>query len=254
MPTSLIIPAFFAGVLTFLAPCTLPLVPGYLGFISGVTPGALTSQEEQKCLRWKVFKNGLFYVIGFSAVFILLGALFGLGGAALSKYRYPLSQIGGVFVIFFGLYLTGIFDRLGLHFLASEKRFPLVHKIVPGKPLSSFLFGATFAFGWTPCIGPVLASVLAFAAATATVAQGILLLSVFSLGLAVPFLLIALSFGSAVAFIKVMQPYLRAINLVGGILLVGLGVLLVTNNLGSWVGFFYDATRFINYDRLFDYL
>lgn len=253
MPLTLIIPAFIAGLLTFLAPCTFPLVPGYLSFISGVKPDA-QNPSDAATLRWKVFKNGVFYVIGFSAVFILLGALFGLGGAALSKYRYPLSQIGGIFVLFFGLYLTGVFQRFGWHFLDTEKRFSMVRSIVPGKPLSSFLFGATFAFGWTPCIGPVLASVLALAAATATVSQGIFLLSVFSLGLAVPFLLIALSYGSALIFIKALKPFLHGINMVGGILLIGLGFLLLTDNLVVWTGLFYDWTKFINYDRLFDYL
>lgn len=254
MPTSLIIPAFFAGVLTFLAPCTLPLVPGYLGFISGVKPVDSTDESQAKQIRWKVFRNGLFYVAGFSVVFILMGALLGLGGAALVQYRWWLSRIGGVFVIFFGLYLTGILQRFGFHFLEHEKRLPVMRGLKPGRPASSFVFGATFAFGWTPCIGPVLGSILTLAATTAQVGQGILLLTIFSLGLAVPFLLIALGFGSAVAFVKRIQPYLNALSITGGVLLIGLGVLLVTNQFNAWIGFFYEWTRFINYNRLLQYL
>src|SRR3989344_2462110 len=118
MDFSLIIPAFIAGILTFLAPCTLPLVPGYLGFISGVYTNDLQDPSKSKLVRRKIFLNGVMYVIGFSLVFIVLGSLFGLGGAALFKYRIWLSRIGGGFVIFFGLFMMGVFE---LPFLNVEK-------------------------------------------------------------------------------------------------------------------------------------
>ena len=201
--STLIIPTFIAGLITFLAPCTLPLVPGYLGFISGVSLKDLRDPEKAKKARLKIFINGLLYVIGFSAVFIVLGSLFGLGGQALAKYRVLFAQIGGVFVIFFGLFMLGVLHKVpGLGFLSGEKQFKAARHLQPGNPVSSLIFGATFAFGWTPCVGPILGSVLLLASASATVGQGAFLLFVFSLGLAVPFLLIALGVGRATKYIQ----------------------------------------------------
>lgn len=251
MDFSLVIPAFIAGLLTFLAPCTLPLVPGYLGFISGVS----SNQAEASQVRGRVFLNGVFYVLGFSLVFIALGTLFGLLGAAVGPYRSWLATIGGVFVILFGLYMTGVFDKLSfLNFLQSEKHFSFTKRLKPGNPLSSFIFGGTFAFGWTPCVGPILGSILTLAAAHATVGQGAFLLTVFSLGLAVPFLLIALGVGHAAHYIKKITPYLKAISVIGGLLLIILGVLLLTGQFGAWIAFFYRLFNFINYQNLLDYL
>lgn len=251
MDFSLIIPAFIAGILTFLAPCTLPLVPGYLGFISGVSTNDLQDPTKAKIVRRKIFLNGVLYVIGFSLVFIILGSLFGLGGAALIKYRLWFSRIGGVFVIFFGLFMIGI---LKLPFLNVEKHIGSVKALKPGNPVSSLIFGAAFAFGWTPCVGPILGSILTLAASSATIGQGAFLLAVFSLGLAVPFLIIAASVGSASAYLTKLSKYLNVISVIGGIFLVFLGVLLLTNNLGVWISYFYQIFNFINYDSLLDYL
>ncbi|MBI4215701.1 MAG: sulfite exporter TauE/SafE family protein [Parcubacteria group bacterium] len=251
MELSLIIPAFVAGVFTFLAPCTLPLVPGYLGFISGVSTQDLQDSIKAKSARRKIFLNGVFYVLGFSLVFIILGSLFGLGGAALIQYRIWLSRIGGIFVIFFGLFMTGI---LKLPFLNIEKHFGSIKALKPGNPISSLAFGATFAFGWTPCIGPILGSILTLAASSATIGQGAFLLAIFSLGLAVPFLIIAASISSASAYLAKLNKYLNIISVIGGIFLIFLGVLLLTNKLGIWVAYFYQIFDFINYDSLLDYL
>lgn len=245
---SLVLPAFVAGVLTFLAPCTLPLVPGYLGFISGTSAtGAQTPGFHRK-----VFLNGVFYVVGFSLVFILLGSLFGLGGAALIQYRVWLSRIGGLFVIFFGLYLLNVIRLPVLTGLMSEHRLHPILK--PGNAASSLIFGAAFAFGWTPCIGPILGSILILASSTATVGQGAFLLTVFSLGLAVPFLIVAAAVGPATQAIRRFGRVLRASSIVGGLLLILLGVLLLTNNFGVWISWFYQVFDFINYDRLLDFL
>lgn len=251
MDFSLIIPSFIAGILTFLAPCTLPLVPGYLGFISGVSINDLQDPNKSKTARWKIFLNGVFYVIGFSLVFIMLGSLFGLGGAALVKYRLWLARLGGVFVIFFGLFMTGI---LKLPWLNVEKHVSGVKALKPGNPLSSLIFGATFAFGWTPCVGPILGSILTLAASSATISEGAFLLAVFSLGLAVPFLIIAASIGSASAYLLKLSKYLNIITIIGGVFLIFLGILLLTNNLGIWIAYFYRFFNFINYDSLLDYL
>lgn len=251
MDFSLIIPAFIAGILTFLAPCTLPLVPGYLGFISGVSASDLQDPSKAKIARRKIFLNGVLYVIGFSLVFIILGSLFGLGGATLVKYRIWLSRIGGIFVIFFGLFMMGI---LKLPFLNVEKHVGSVKALKPGNPISSLIFGATFAFGWTPCVGPILGSILTLAASLATIGQGAFLLAIFSLGLAVPFLIIAASISSASVYLAKVSKYLNAISFVGGIFLVFLGALLLTNSLASWISYFYQLFNFINYEGLLDYL
>jgi len=251
MDFSLIIPSFIAGILTFLAPCTLPLVPGYLGFISGVSANDLQDPSKSKLARRKIFLNGVLYVIGFSLVFIILGSLFGLGGAALVKYRIWFSRIGGIFVIFFGLFMMGV---LKLSFLNVEKHITSVKALKPGNPVSSLIFGAAFAFGWTPCVGPILGSILTLAASSATIGEGAFLLAVFSLGLAVPFLIIAASIGSASAYLLKLSKYLNVITIIGGVFLVFLGILLLTNNLGIWIAYFYRLFNFINYDSLLDYL
>jgi cytochrome c-type biogenesis protein len=237
-----IIPAFIAGILTFLAPCTLPLVPGYLAFISG------TASDKKK-----IFLNGLLYVVGFSAVFILFGSLVGLGGALLFQYRSIATQIGGVFVILFGLFL--LFPRISvLGPLLAERHVPFTKNLQPGKPLSSFLFGSAFALGWSPCVGPILGSILTLAAFSGTLAQGAFLLFVFSLGLAVPFLAVALAIGWASTFFAKIEKYLQYVSIAGGVFLIVLGIFMATNNFGLWIAWFYQVFDFINYDALLKYL
>lgn len=251
---ALILPAFFAGMLTFLAPCTFPLVPGYLGFIGGVSANDLKDPEKLGQAKRKIFLNGLMYVIGFSAVFMLLGSVFGAAGSFLGQYRLLLGRVGGLFVIFFGLYLMHAFQLPVFGFLNSQHRFNITNKLVPGKASSSLIFGATFAFGWTPCVGPVLGSVLILASTSATAFQGALLLFVFSLGLAVPFLILAGAMGHATKFMKKANKYLHVVSFVGGLFLLFLGVLLVTDHLGIWVGYFYEVFDFLNVDRLYLFL
>jgi cytochrome c-type biogenesis protein len=251
MELSLIIPTFIAGIFTFLAPCTLPLVPGYLGFISGVSTQDLQDPLKSKSARKKIFWNGLLFIIGFSFVFVLLGSLAGLLGYTLFQYRIWLSRIGGIFVILFGLFMTGV---LRLPFLNVEKNISGIKILKPGNPASSLIFGVTFAFGWTPCVGPILGSILTLAATSTTVGQGAFLLSVFSLGLAVPFLMVALGISSASNFISKFGRYLNIVNIIGGLFLIFLGILLFTNKLGVWIAYFYQWFNFINYDRLLDYL
>lgn len=247
---SLIVPAFIAGVLTFLAPCSLPLVPGYLAFIGGVSFTDLNDPEKAKRARRKIFLNGVFYVIGFSVVFIIFGSLFGLGGAALIHYRVWLSRIGGAFIILFGLFMMGF---IKIPALLADRR-PTWKHLTPGNPVSSLIFGATFAFGWSPCIGPILGSVLLLASTRATVGQGAFLLAVFALGLALPFLVIALGIGSATSFLKKLNRFLPALSIIGGLFLIFLGILILTNTFGVWVGIFYRWFSVLNYDRLLEYL
>ncbi|HAU66428.1 MAG: Cytochrome c biogenesis protein CcdA [Candidatus Uhrbacteria bacterium GW2011_GWF2_39_13] len=256
MTTSLIIPAFIAGILTFLAPCTLPLVPAYLGFISGVSAKDLQNSAHHPYIRHKVMLNGLFYVFGFSVVFILMGTLFGIGGVALAKYQFIFTKIGGVFIFFFALYLMGVFEKIPAlrSILYSDHRFKLPVSLKPGSPWSSFVFGATFAFSWTPCVGPILGSVLLLASSSSTVGQGAFLLAIFALGLALPFLAIAAGVAHVSEIIKKFSNLLPYISFIGGLFLLFLAILLLTDFLSLWLGWFYRAFSFINQEKILDYL
>lgn len=252
MDNSLLIPAFIAGVLTFIAPCTLPLVPGYLGFISGASLDDLKDPEKAKKARWKIFLNGFFFMLGFSTVFIVMGTLVGfIGASLLVPYRLWLGRIGGVFVILFGLFMLNV---LKLPFLAREKQLGAPALLKRGKPINSFILGSAFAFGWTPCVGPILGSILLLASTTATALQGALMLAVFSLGLAVPFLLIAIGIGLASRYIQNISKYLNFVSVIGGVFLIFLGVLLITQNMGFLISYGYRIFQFIDYDRLLNYL
>lgn len=247
---ALIFPAFLAGVLTFLAPCTLPLLPGFLAFISGTQRSA----DDNQSRRGPMVRNAIFYTLGFSVVFIALGSLFGLGGSALVQYRDILARIGGGLIILFGLFLLFGSNIRWLGFLQQERKFHIHHSVIPGKPLSSFLLGATFAFGWTPCIGPILGSVLLVAGTTGTVVQGMALLAVFSLGLAIPFILIAAAADSATLYIRSIQQYMSVIARIGGVFLIFMGILFLFDQLELWTSLLFRALDFINYESLIDYL
>jgi cytochrome c-type biogenesis protein len=251
MDFSLIIPAFIAGILTFLAPCTLPLVPGYLALISGVSTEDLKIPEKRSQARQKIFLNGLLFVIGFSTIFILFGTLAGFIGRTLAPWRIWLTRVGGVFVIFFGLFMLNIFK---IPFLTRDLKIKTPGLFKNGKLSNSFFLGAAFGFGWTPCVGPILGSILLLASTSATAFSGAILLAVFSMGLAIPFLVIALGLGSASQYISRFSKYLNAISVIGGIFLIILGVLLLTNNIGLLISYGFSIFEFINYDSLLDYL
>ncbi|MBI2051381.1 sulfite exporter TauE/SafE family protein [Candidatus Roizmanbacteria bacterium] len=251
MELGLIIPAFVAGVLTILAPCTLPLVPAYIGFISGSSLDDLKDPQRARGIRRKILLNGVLFVLGFTVIFVSFGILIGFVGSALVPYRIWLTRIGGALVVAFGLYMLGI---LKLPFLNAIQKLPIPQTLQRGKPLSSLILGASFATGWTPCVGPILGSVLLLATTTATALKGGLLLLVFSSGLALPFLLIAAGIGSATAKLGRISKYLYIVEIIAGIFLVFLGVLLFTNNLGLMIIWGYSLLQFIGYDRLLNYL
>ncbi|OHA09699.1 MAG: hypothetical protein A3H69_05955 [Candidatus Sungbacteria bacterium RIFCSPLOWO2_02_FULL_47_9] len=251
MELSLTVSAFIAGVLTFLAPCTLPIVPAYLAFISGVSLRDLEKPKKSREMRWKIFLNGFLFVSGFSVVFIVLGTLAGGLGSLLASERVLLSQVGGGFVIIFGMFMLNVV-KLPFFLVGWNLKAPSF--FMRGKPLNSFLLGSAFGLGWTPCVGPVLGAVLTLAAASATVYRGAFLLFIFTLGLAIPFLLIALAIGSSTEIIRKLSKYLNALSVLGGVLLVFLGILLLTNNLGVWVSYFFRVFKFLHYGRLLDYL
>lgn len=255
MVAALAFPAFIAGLITFLAPCTLPLLPAYLAFISGVPVSDLGDKEKIAKARKRIFLNGVLYVIGFSAVFVLLGSLVGLGGQALAQYTNVLTRIGGVLVMLFGIFMVFGNRVPWMSSLAIEKKIPIFRYIHPGTPLAALVFGATFALGWTPCVGPILGSILILAATSATVAQGAMLLAIFSLGLAIPFLIIAASTSWATTYVAKASPIFSGIGVFAGVLLIILGALMATNMFGVFVGFFYRIFGFVNLEAaLLEYL
>lgn len=235
----------------FLAPCTLPLVPAYLAFISGVSGDELQDPDTRKEAKRAIIINGVAFVIGFSVIFILFGVLAGVVGAQIAKYRILFGQIGGGLVIIFGLMMLGV---IRITPLMQEHRMKMPGFLTPGRPSSAFVIGSSFAFGWTPCIGPILASVLLLASTSATAFQGGLLLTVFSLGLAVPFMLTAFLYSQAGAVISKMQGVMKWVSYIGGMFLIVLGFLLVTNQFGLTIEYGYQLFDFLHYDALLDYL
>lgn len=255
MFSDLAIPAFIAGVLMFLAPCTLPLVPGFLAFIGGVSAhGADAHAEPARVLQARLLRNALFYVLGFSTVFVLLGTGFAaLGRHGLNGFQSTLQRISGALILLLGLYLARVFDHPRLRFLDRSFHAGFASRLAPGKASSAFLFGATFALGWSPCIGPILGSILLLASSSSTVVQGAVLLSIFSLGLGLPFLLVAALAGKATGAIKHIVRFTPTISRIGGILIALMGFFILSGDLGTWTGFFYRLFRFVPYERLLDY-
>lgn len=245
------ISVFFAGLLMFLAPCTLPLVPAYLAFISGVKVDAFQDPETRDAARRAVIVNGIAFVIGFSVIFVLFGLFAGLLGAGIGQFRTILSQVGGVFIILFGLMMLNV---IHLAPLTKERRITLPPFLKPGNPVSAFGIGAIFALGWTPCVGPVLASVLLLASTSTTALEGGILLGVFSLGLAVPFLLTAFLYARASSFISRISTFTKWISYIGGVFLILLGILLLTGNFGFTVEYGYKLFDLIGFEGLFDHL
>jgi cytochrome c-type biogenesis protein len=214
------IAAFLAGLVSFLSPCVLPLVPGYVSLISGVGVEQLKTQESQ--LLRKVMLNSIAFILGFSVVFITLGAVATEVSQMLSRYRSILAQVAGVVIIVFGLHLTGVFKIKALY---TDAR---LHSVKGSStPWGAFVIGFAFAFGWTPCVGPVLTVILTFAAAQDSIAKGIMLLAIYSTGLAVPFLLTALLLERFLKFYSRFRAHMHAIEVTSGALLIALGVLLV---------------------------
>jgi cytochrome c-type biogenesis protein len=214
------IAAFLAGLVSFLSPCVLPLVPGYVSLISGVGVEELKSQESQ--LFRKVMLNSIGFILGFSVVFVMLGAIATEAGQLLARYKSALAHVAGVVIIIFGLHLTGIFR---INALYADKR---LHNVKGGSTaLGAFVIGFAFAFGWTPCVGPILGAILYLAAAQNAVGKGIFLLAIYSMGLAVPFLITSLGIGRFLKFYSRFRSHMHAVEVGSGVLLILLGTLLV---------------------------
>jgi cytochrome c-type biogenesis protein len=228
--------AFLAGTVSFLSPCVLPLVPGYISLISGATLEELQEPTiERKRLMRMVMTNSVAFIVGFSIVFILLGAVATKLGQLTRSYHSILTVVAGAVIVIFGLHLTGL---LKIRFLYADKR---MHSLKSDPNLwGSFLVGFAFAFGWTPCIGPILSAILTLAASEDSVSKGIILLAVYSAGLALPFLLTSLGIERFLRFYANFRRHLRKVEVVSGVLLIGLGLLIGFNKftmLNNYLGF-----------------
>ena len=222
MPSVGVIAAFFGGFISFISPCVLPLVPAYITFVSGLSIDELKSNKDSKKNK-KVLLLSLSFVLGFSVVFILLGAA--LAGLFSAFFKQPLFyRIAGSVLIFFGLHLAGV---IPVRFLQYEKRLNINPKEVGFG--GSFLIGLSFAIGWSPCIGPVLAGILAIAGVQGGAVEGMLLLSAYSLGLGIPFILTAFATNKFISFSGFMRKHYKLIEIISGVFLIGIGVMIFFN-------------------------
>jgi cytochrome c-type biogenesis protein len=215
------ITAFLGGLLSFLSPCVLPLIPSYVSFITGISFDDFKHGDRAR-IRKLTLINSFSFVVGFSTVFVLLGVSSSYVGKFLAIYYDHIRIIGGIIIIILGLYVMGV---LKLNFLASDKRVHLQSK--PKGHFGSFIVGLTFGAGWTPCIGPILGSILLIASTTGSALQGFNLLLVYSLGLAVPFMATALAINSFLSHFSAIQKYMRIIMIFSGLLLISFGVILL---------------------------
>jgi len=225
--------AFSAGLLSFISPCVLPLVPSYLSYITGLSVENLAKVEERERFKAAILLNALLFIAGFSTVFIAFGASASLIGQVLYEYQDIIRKVGGILIIIFGLYLLGI---LKLSFFMTERR--LVHfESRPVGYLGSFLIGTAFAAGWTPCVGPVLGTILAYASTTESMSGGVMLLSAYSFGLGLPFFLTAFGMDTFLSYFKSFRTYLGGVSFVSGGLLILVGVMIFTDSVTLFTSF-----------------
>ena len=227
-----------AGLLSFLSPCVLPIVPGYLCFIAGTSlDKALDNQET---LRSNTLKYSISFVFGFSSIFVLMGASATYLSSLLYEYFDYLRIIGGIIIIIFGIHFTQIIQ---FSFLNSDTRIQ-IKNYKPGL-VGSFIVGLSFAFGWTPCIGPILGSVLSVAAVSETISEGTFLLILYSAGLGIPFILAAYGIGTFLKFLSRIRKHIRTIEIFTGLLLILFGILILTNRIQELAFFFIKYFPFL---------
>ena len=232
--------ALLAGVITFFASCLLPLVPTYLAYLSGV---ALNTQAATN-QKWRIFKTGLLFVLGFITTFIIFGLAANQLGGTLNEYRHLVEKMGGILFILLGLFMLGIFKS---KFLAQEKRLNLHGKFQQHRSVHALLTGIAFGFGWSPCIGPVLAVILYWASQVDSNIKGVLLLTAYGVGLGIPFLIISLGFEKIIPWLKKRPQLSQAANIVSGIVILTAGILLIT---GDFQRLAIRLLRFFNLNEL----
>ena len=218
--------AFFAGVLSFLSPCVLPLIPSYVSFITGISFKDLTVGTDRKKIHYLTITNSIAFILGFSTVFIALGISSSAVGSFFFQYMDTIRIIGGVLVIIFGFFIAGI---LKLDFLMIQKKIYLSGK--PAGYIGTFVVGMTFAAGWSPCIGPILGTILVYAGSKGSALYGFQLLAAYSLGLGVPFFLSALVINVFLSYSPKLARFMRVIMLISGLLLIIFGILLLTDQI-----------------------
>ncbi len=219
-----IIVALGGGLLSFLSPCVLPLLPSYLSFITGMSFDDLKAPLLRAHVRKKVVLNSLFFILGFSAVFLTLGASFSLVGGFFGRYRGSIQRISGLIIVFFGLYIAGVFK---IPFLMRSREFlPMRNK--PTGYVGAALIGISFGFAWTPCVGPILGAILALAGTAGGMSGGLILLAAYSTGLAIPFFLTSLATGSFLSFFQKFRKFLHVVYIAGGVFLIIVGILIFT--------------------------
>lgn len=233
--------AFVAGVLSFLSPCVLPLVPSYLGFVTGMSLDDLSSGTRRR----GAMVHALLFVSGFSLIFLLLGASATYLGRLLFVYQDWIARVGGVLIVIFGLHLLGV---LRLNMLLRERRFQLSNR--PVGYVGAVVAGLVFGAGWTPCIGPVLGAVLTYASSRATMSEGVFLLGSYALGMAIPFLLAAFATGSFLDTSKRLRRWIPALERVSGVILIVAGLLLASGSFPVLAGYFARLTPSFLLDRL----
>jgi len=231
--------AFSAGILSFFSPCVLPLIPSYITYITGLSFGQIQEAHPSAKVRMTILLHSLTFILGFSVVFISLGALAGLASSAFQTHLREglmwVQKIGGVLIFLFGIHLTGLF-HFGI--LLGEKRVQIQRK--PTGFIGTFLVGLAFAAGWTPCIGPILGTILAMAAGTTGgLGRGVFLLMMYSAGLGVPFLIAGLLFHSFLSFFNKFRKHIRLVEICTGMLLMAVGVLLFFDLFSMMSGFLY---------------
>jgi len=220
--------AFLAGLASFLSPCILPIIPSYLAFITGLSLSELTSDQRSAKIKKTTILSTLCFILGFSIVFVSLGAGASKIGLLLQQHMETISKVAGVIVVVFGLYVMGV---LKLGFLTKYKQIQVKSK--PAGYIGSFLIGIAFSLGWTPCVGPILGAILLYASQSDTIWQGIYLLSFYSLGIAIPFLLTSIAVDSALGYFTKIKKHMRKINIAAGILLILVGIMIFTGSLSS---------------------
>jgi cytochrome c-type biogenesis protein len=219
-----LIVAFGGGLFSFLSPCVLPLFPSYLSFITGMSVDELTAVGSRGVRRARILGHSLAFILGFSVVFMGMGASFSALGQALIDFREPIRQVGGILIILFGLYIAGL---LPLRWLGRYRQVQFRSK--PAGFVGSWLVGVTFAIGWTPCVGPILGSILSLAGTAETVSTGVALLGAYAAGLAVPFFLSSIALGAFLTAFRRFRPWIPVVERVAGGLLIVVGLLVVTN-------------------------
>ncbi len=228
--------AFAAGLLSFLSPCVLPLVPSFLVYITGLSFEQLTQEAQTRTMKRTAIIHAAAFILGFSAIFIIFGASATAAGRVLLAYQDVVRQVGGVLIVIFGLYLMGAFT---IPFLMAEKRFHIQRR--PAGPIGTFLVGSAFGAGWTPCVGPILGSILLVASTSESVASGVGLLTLYSLGLGIPLFLAALSLGTFLSHARRLNRYLKPVSVVSGVFLVVLGVMFFTNSFSIFTGWLTES-------------